>query len=194
GEFLGDLKWQDRALILSYAGRVGKHLHAGLGLRYIERRESDPVFGTARGDAFAGDIGLIIRLPSLKNAAFGLSLLNAGSKIRMEGEKKKDDLPRTVRAGVACSGKISEDDSFLLALEISRILSGEWQTGAGIEYSLQKLFFVRTGYFVKEGRLEGLTYGVGARIKAFRIDWANVPSSELIGFERSSRISFSVGF
>ena len=194
GEFLGDLEWQDRALVLTYADSLGKHLKTGIGLRYIERRESDPVFGTSRGDAFAGDLGLIFDFPELKNTVFGMSLLNAGSKIRMEGEKKKDDLPRTFKAGASFSGEVSEYDSFLISLELSRILDGEWQTAAGIEYSLQKFFFVRTGYFSKEGRLDGMTYGVGARFKTFRIDWANVPSGELIGFERSSRISFSVSF
>jgi len=194
GPPIGELKWSDFAFIFSYGRKLFKDFSLGLGLRIIHSRESDPIFGKIQGTAYAGDIGFLYSIPFCRSLSVGGALLNAGTKLQMEGETKKDDLPRTIKAGVSYKRKFSTQDSIIFALDMNKILDDSWRSCLGVEYKLKEMICLRTGYYKKEGNIEGLTYGMGFKIKNFRIDWTNVPVTKMIGYERSNKISITARF
>jgi hypothetical protein len=193
GTSLGDLTWNDTALLLSYGKRISNNLAFGIGTKFIKRLESDPIFGSSEGTTYAFDCGLLISnlLPGL-NA--GASVVNTGSDIQMSGEVKKDVLPQTVRMGLAYKHKIDKDITFTFAHDFNRILSSSWYFGSGLELDFQNIVAFRTGFYKKEGSIEGVTYGFGVKLKQLQIDYSNVPASEMEGFTRNNKLSLSFLF
>jgi len=114
GKTLGNVKWSDWAVTLSYGKEVIRNLSFGLGFRVVQRKESDPIFGTSKGKAYSGDFGFIYEFPFKKGLNLGFSLLNVGNKLQMEGENKKDDLPRTMKLGLSYNR-----DSWVIATDIN---------------------------------------------------------------------------
>jgi hypothetical protein len=186
----GELSWLYSAFIFSFAGKLGDSVSAGASLKLIHDAESDPVFGRNEGNTGALDLGVIYASP-VRGLDLGLALLNSGPPIRMSGETRNDELPLSARCGVAYQGRLDDAHSILLALDLNRILEGGWYAGAGVELSFRDVFSFRTGYFSKEGSIAGLTYGFGFKSGDFRLDYSNVPNSEMLGATRSNKISLS---
>jgi len=193
GETLGEIEWLDYALNLSYARQIVKNFSLGATLKMITRRESDPIFGVTKGKAYAGEFGFIYQFP-LQGLSFGFALLNYGDKLQMQGESRKDDLPQTIRLGLAYKVFRGNFGSLTLSCDNNKILNSKWYTNIGIEYAFGESLFLRSGYLQKEGNIEGITYGAGIRIKNYQIDYANVPASEMIGQRRANKISLVVSF
>jgi len=187
-ESLGNLRWIDWAFTLSYGKEVIRNLSLGLGFKVIQRVESDPIFGTAKGKAYSGDFGFIYEFP-FKGLNLGFSVLNVGNKLQMDREIKKDDLPRTIKSGLSYS-----TDSWVITSDISKILDDKWRINIGAEHKFKDTIFIRLGYYEKAGNLKGLTYGMGIKIKNYQFDWANVPASEMVGYTRDNKVSIIVHF
>ncbi len=100
GESMGDLNWMDKALIASYGRILSKELSVGTSVKFIQRTESDPIFGSSEGSSFAFDLGIMYH-PPFPGIQTGIALLNTGPELRMSGETKKDALPQTTRAGIS---------------------------------------------------------------------------------------------
>ncbi len=192
GKTFGEIKWFDYALTFSYARRVSNRLSLGFNLKTVRRQENDPIFGETKGQSLAGEIGLIYS--ATRNLDFGFSLLNYGEKIQMEREKRKDDLPRTIRVGLAYEWQPNRLDGLTFSLDLNKTLEAKWRKNIGIEYSLERIIFLRTGYLEKTGNILGLTYGLGIKIGNYQLDYANVPASEMIGYTRTNKVSFLVQF
>ncbi len=192
GENIGEIRWLDYALTFSYARKISDYLSFGFNLKIVHREESDPIFGKTAGIAYAGDSGILCT--PLKNLNFAFALLNWGEKIQMEREKRKDDLPRTTRVGLTYQWRLSEADKLIFSLDLNKMLADEWGKNIGIEYTLEKIIFLRAGYLEKTGNVQGLTYGWGIKIGNYQIDYANVPASEMIGYTRTNKISFLAQF
>lgn len=192
GQLIGEIKWSDFAFIFSYGQKLFKGFSLGLGLRIIHTRISDPIFDKILETTYAGDMGFIYNVSFCKGLNLGGALLNAGTKLQLDW--KEDELPRTIRLGASYKRKFSTHDSLIFALDMHKILDDKWRPNIGVEFKLREILFLRTGYYEKEGSIEGLTYGVGVKIKNFQIDWANVPVSEMIGYERSNKISIATRF
>jgi hypothetical protein len=193
GTVLGDLNWMDSAVIISYARPVNSAFSCGISGKIIQRRESDPVFGSSEGTAFAADAGVIWQTP-VKGLQAGCAVLNTGSDLRMSGESKQDVLPRTTRAGIAYERLLDDSAVLTLAGDLSRVLDGGWNGGGGCEIEWGKIVFLRTGYYGKEGNIQGITYGLGVKAGYFRMDYSNVPASELAGYTRNSKIELHIQF
>ncbi len=193
GQTIGELKWLNYALTLSYARRVYAGLSLGLSAKIVQMRESDPIFGGAKGTAYGGDLGLLYATP-LKGLNLGFALLNYGTKLQMEGEKKEDDLPRTIKAGFAYKMDLFGNNYFILSLDENKVLSDKWRLNIGSEVAFFELVFVRFGYYEKEGNVAGTTYGVGVKFKNYEFDFTNIPISTMIGYERSNKISLTFSF
>lgn len=188
-ESIGELKWFDWSAALSYGRNVTGDISAGAGVKIIQRVEDDPVFGGTTGTAYACDLGLIYDYPRLEGLSFGAALLNLGTKIQLNDEWRKDDLPRTFRVGAAYS-----TGYLTFAADFNSILSEEKWYNMGGEYEPSQNLFLRAGYFNKTGNLQGLTYGIGTVFGNFEVGWANVPSGGLIGSERENRVSLIISF
>jgi len=189
GKTLGNLRWTDWALTLSYGKEVIRNFSFGLGFKVIQRIESNPIFGTSKGKAYSGDLGFIYEFPFTKGLNLGFSLLNVGNKLQMEGENKKDDLPRTIKLGLSYNR-----DSWVIASEIDKILDDQWRIRIGAEHKFKDTIFIRAGYYEKAGNVRGETYGIGIKLKNYQFDWANVPSGEMVGYTRDNKISIIVHF
>jgi hypothetical protein len=193
GTVLGDLNWMDSAVSVSYARAVNSMLSCGIGGKIIQRRESNPIFGSSEGTAFSVDAGVICRTP-VKGLQAGAAVLNTGSDLRMSGEVKSDVLPRTTRIGVAYERPLDDRITLILASDLHRILDGGWYSGFGLEAGLGKTVFLRTGYSRKEGNIEGISYGIGIKRGNFRVDYSNVPASELVGYTRNNKLELHIQF
>jgi len=189
GESLGSLRWTDWAVTLSCGKEVIRNLSAGLGFKVIQRIESDPIFGTTSGTAYSGDFGFIYEFPFKKGLNLGFSLLNAGSKLQMEGEIKKDDLPRTMKLGLSYNR-----DSWVITSDINKVLDDRWRIHIGGEHKFKDTILIRVGYYEKAGNVRGETYGIGIKLKNYQFDWANVPSGEMVGYTRDNKISIIIHF
>ncbi|HCJ66027.1 MAG TPA: hypothetical protein DHV62_01545, partial [Elusimicrobia bacterium] len=192
GKTFGEIKWFDYALTFSYARKVFNRLSLGFNLKTVRRQENDPIFGETKGDAYAGEIGLLYS--AMRNLNFGFSLLNFGEKIQMEREKKRDDLPRTIRVGLAYEWQPNSADGLIFFLDLNKTLDAKWRKNIGIEYSLEGIIFLRAGYLEKTGNILGLTYGLGIKIGNYQLDYANIPASEMIGYNRTNKFSFLIRF
>jgi len=189
GKTLGNVKWSDWAVTLSYGKEVIRNLSFGLGFRVVQRKESDPIFGTSKGKAYSGDFGFIYEFPFKKGLNLGFSALNIGSKLQMEGEIKKDDLPRTMKLGLSYNR-----DSWVIATDINKVLDDQWRIHIGGEHKFKDNIFIRFGYYEKAGNVKGATYGIGIKLKNYQFDWANVPASEMIGYTRDNKVSIIIHF
>ena len=189
GKTLGNVKWSDWAVTLSYGKEVIRNLSFGLGFKVIQRKESDPIFGRNKGRAYSGDFGFIYEFPFTKGLNLGFSALNVGNKLQMEGENKKDDLPRTMKLGLSYNR-----DSWVIATDINKVLDDQWRIHIGGEHKFKDNIFIRFGYYEKAGNVKGATYGIGIKLKNYQFDWANVPSGEMIGYSRDNKISIIIHF
>jgi hypothetical protein len=183
----------DGALTLSFSRRITSALSGGISTKMIQRLESDPVFGKSEGTAYAVDLGFIYETP-VRGLQAGCALLNTGTELRMSGEVKKDALPQTARVGLAYEYPLQKEVSLLLATDLSRILDGGWHPGFGAELDLNRIVSLRTGFYQKEGNISGSTYGLGVSVNNFRIDYSNVPASEMVGYTRNNKVSVTVQF
>jgi hypothetical protein len=188
-ETLGNINWLDWALTFSWGKMVSDDLSAGTGIKVIQKRESDPIFGNTTGTAYALDLGLIYEYPYLDKLTMGISLLNLGGKIHMEGEQRKDDLPATLKLGLAYNKY-----PFLFTFDLNKIIREDWSGRLGLEYDLGENLFLRAGYFRKAGNINGITYGIGGQIENIEFGWANIPSGELVGYTRQNRVSMIIRF
>lgn len=189
GKTLGNLRWTDWAFALSYGKEVMGGLSLGLAFKVIQRIESDPIFGTTKGTAYSGDFGLIYEFPFAKGLNLGSSLLNVGNRLQMEGEIKKDDLPRTTRLGLSYN-----KGPWIITSDINKVLDDRWRIHIGGEHKFKDTIFLRFGYYEKAGNVRGATYGMGIKLKNYQFDWANVPASEMIGYTRDNKISLIIHF
>lgn len=189
GNTLGNLRWTDWAFALSYGKEVIRSLSFGLGLKVIQRIESDPIFGTTKGTAYSGDFGFIYEFPFAQGLNLGFSFLNVGNKLQMKGEIKKDDLPRTMKLGLSYNR-----GPWIIAGDINKILNDRWRIHIGGEHKFKDTIFLRFGYYEKDGNVRGATYGMGIKLKNYQFDWANVPAGEMIGYTRDNKISVIVHF
>jgi len=85
-------------------------------------------------------------------------------------------------------------NSLTLTAETNKVLQSKWRTNFGAEIGLLEIVFLRAGFLEKEGNISGMTYGGGIRIGNYRFDYANVPSSKMIGYERIDKISLIFSF
>ncbi len=189
GNTLGNLRWTDWAFALSYGKEFAGNLSLGLAFKVIQRIESDPIFGTTKGTAYSGDFGFIYEFPFARGLNLGFSFLNVGNKLQMEGEVKKDDLPRTLKLGLSYNR-----GPWIIAGDINKILNDRWRVHIGGEHKLKDTIFLRFGYYEKDGNVRGATYGMGIKLKNYQFDWANVPAGEMIGYTRDNKISVIVHF
>lgn len=193
GETIGDLNWRGQVFALSYGRKISDAVSIGGAGKVIQQLESDPIFGKSEGTAYAADAGVICRTP-VKGLSAGFSVLNSGSDLRMSGETRKDALPQTTRIGVAYGSTVDKNFNMTAACDIHRIIDGSWNTGAGLEISHRDALFIRAGYSQKEGNITGNTYGVGFKTGKLRIDYSNVPASEMVGYTRNNKVSLVIMF
>ena len=160
----------DLATGISAAYQVNDALSVGLTAKYI-------VVSLAglSGAALAADIGARY---DLEKVSFGLSAVNLGQNIELDGTSEK--LPAAVRVGFAAK---PFGPSMIASLEVCNPFYGDLSISNGYELSYQDRYYVRAGYSympAQDGREFGqsLSFGVGALMGPAHFDYTFSPDEK----------------
>ena len=125
-----------------------------------------------------------------KNLLIGMSLTNVGTVL---GEDAM--MPLTLKAGAGFKMGLIEGHSIIVALDGVLPADAGLKANLGVEYAINKIFFLRGGYKLNYD-LESLSAGAGFRTNlggaAYELDYAFVPGSDDIG--STHRVSLIVRF
>jgi hypothetical protein len=195
GEVTGEFSGGDFLLGANFAAPVYERLSAGINLKFMTERAAG-----YSAEAMSTDIGFFYRFGD-DLTAVGLSINNLGFVLSgfSSGDvtEHKDDLPLSIRAGVAHS---------LRELPVIASLDAVWPNdndlyvNVGLEvYKLQPLF-LRLGYSTfgenyktesNSSELGGFSFGFGVDVEEFHISYAFVPYLDL---GTSHRVTITKGF
>ncbi|MCL5028188.1 MAG: PorV/PorQ family protein [Bacteroidetes bacterium] len=184
----------DVALGVSYAKKLMDRFSFGATFKYINRR-----IWEMNASAFAMDLGILYQLP-WENIKLGMSILNFGSKLQMQGvdaivfhdldpsmagnndqimadlHTKEWDLPLSLRFGLSYQVIKSGDQEVLLAADYIHPNDNFSSVNVGCEYGFMDHFFARIGYksLGLQDNQEGLSFGGGIKYQFIGIDYAYV--------------------
>ena len=161
GASLGKLEAYDMAFDLSYGHRIYRNLSMGLGIKGVTEKLADI---SAKG--IAGDFGLQLRDDRY---LAGISIMNFGPSLKYENSSSP--LPTAVNAGVMYKPFGS---SVSLMTGASIPFKGEFSFKAGLEYSYNDIFMVRSGYDTHQNYdgKGGISFGAGVNISNHNLDYA----------------------
>jgi hypothetical protein len=194
------------AVDLGYARQLSPYFSLGLAFRYVSAfyAERSELLTISQTSAFAADLGAYYRYPfGAHLLSAGLSLSNIGSKLRV-GQNETVFLPMAMRLGVHYEMNFLEKNALGFGLEGNKSLVPEHNAEAGVfegmmasfgnslstitlgvgaEYTYDRLFMVRAGYFYDDGKHSSrshFSFGVGVHYRALLLDvsyW--LPTSSL---------------
>ena len=168
---------------VSYGRSVTDKLSLGVSVKYATSNIAE----LATASAFAGDIGAMYKIPSVKNLTVGAAVQNIGKTTQFLNNS--DKLPETASVGAVYSYLIGAASSFGLGVNAKRLIpDAVTQTAAGVEYNYS-CFNAQVGY--KFGADDaGLQLVLGlTMLHSFDISYAYTPATYL-----SSANSFSLGY
>jgi len=201
----------DIALGLSYSKKLTDRFAFGATFKYINRR-----IWNMNANAIAMDFGIIYKLP-IENMQLGMSILNFGSKLQIQGSDamvysdiaedvignntqilsqlmtKEWALPLSLRFGLSYKVIDVEQHQLLLASDYIHPNDNFSSINLGGEYGFLNHFFVRVGYksLMLDNAEDGLTYGGGIKYAFFGIDYSYVKMKHLKYVQQFSlKISF----
>lgn len=126
------------------------------------------------GTAFGADLSVAWHGKSFRA---GAALCNAGSRISYGGDSYA--IPMSVKAGAAWESSFGLEAD----IEADYLFSGAFMAGAGLEYSIFDIGFVRAGYHYGD-RTEGLasfvSAGVGVRFAGLSLDFTYITASQTL--------------
>ncbi len=184
----------DIAIGVTYAKKLTDRFSFGATFKYINRR-----IWEMNASAIAMDFGIFYQLP-WKNVYMGISILNFGSKLQMQGVDavvytdlnqsmagnndqimanlytKQWDLPISFRFGISYKAIHSEYNSLIIAADFIHPNDNFASINVGGEYGFMDHFFLRAGYKsigIANSQV-GLTYGGGVKYQMIRFDYSYV--------------------
>jgi len=140
--------------------------------------------------------------------AFGVDISNIGSKISYSTDEQAQFLPANLKVGIANTLNLDELNQFTFAIDLNKLLvpssgnsdvsvpAGVFQSfsdvslsdefkeiyySAGLEYSYNQLFSLRTGYYYQDPSKGGrnyLTLGVGVKYQQYGFDFSYLAASQ----------------
>jgi hypothetical protein len=151
------------ALGVSYGRKLsfcGREINAGATLKYV----SSTLVEYKTATAIAADFGALY---SFENAPVtcGLSFLNIGTPLKYISEG--DPLPASARL----SGRYQFENYFVITDASYLIFDKVVVPSVGVEYALKNIAALRCGYKFNSD-VEGLSFGVGSRVKNFGINYS----------------------
>jgi hypothetical protein len=189
------------ALDVSYSRRLGKHLSGGITLRYASGLKVEST-GSSGGvlrpsPAFAGDVAFFYTRPieafdKETNLAFGTSVSNLGSKVKLSGDNEMF-LPMNWRLGTTWGISLDKNNAFAASFDVNKSLvplsyqknitvfeaisksfdnARDFIWSTGVEYSFMQSAMLRVGYHnSKSSRgYKYFTLGAGLAYRSFRFD------------------------
>ncbi len=174
-------------LLLSYARKLSSSISWGASFKFIQAK-----LWRKTGQAYAVDLGGLYQNPN-KKLTIGLSLLNTGTKLKMEDREQADPLPQNLKLGISYKILSSNPHSLILGFDIDKPTTSEASAALsiGTEYWYRGLIAFRLGYLNKERNVKGMIQGIGISYRGSQVDFANVPWGEL---GHVQRISLTIKF
>lgn len=151
----------DMLLQIAYAKKITEKTVVGLSAGYL----ADTIKNSTE-TAFHSNIGMIVSLSPF--SSFGIALQNIGFPL------EKDPLPLTGKVGFS-----TRIGPFLFAFDTVFPNDNDAYFCTGLEFSLSRSFFLRTGYRSGKDEGSGISAGLGLNFKETSLDWAYVPYGEL---------------
>lgn len=157
----------------------------GLSLAVTGKVMNSSISEGLSGTAFGADISVSWQRRSV---SAGAALCNAGTRISYGGDSSYS-LPMLVKAGAAWKSGFG----LTVNAEADYLFSGAFMAGAGLEYSICDIGFVRAGYHYGD-RSEGLSSfasaGIGIRLAGFSLDATWLTGSETL----KNTLMFGIGY
>jgi hypothetical protein len=160
----GSVDVSSSALGFQIARPLGRYVATGLGVKYVSER-----LGGVSGSGTTFDAGL-----SLRSGMFGLGVVAQNALGSMTYEAASYPFPSNVGVGVSLTHPTS---GLRLALDANFPAAYYPDVRGGIEWLWKDCFALRTGYRAELGAalgdpLAGPTFGMGAGVNGFWIDYA----------------------
>lgn len=165
--------------MVSYGRSILDKANIGTSIKLFQEK-----IGNEQASSYAIDIGGLYRLDKV---SFGLGCRNLGMKLKYIDEEIQ--LPVTAQAGVSYRPIGSQ---LILGLDlVHQIYEERMSLGIGVEYWIQQMVALRTGYHYQMrddelSALNGLGAGIGMKHRQFGIDYGYEPSAELGDIHRIS--------
>jgi len=227
GTPIGTCSSKDQSVNISIAAGTTFKDRIGIGVGCSVKPitlQVGPAWGTIENELdnvnkIAFDLGMIIKMDLFREKGFlvspsiGLSYLNLGGDIEFSAYDRSIPLSKELRLGfglyMESPSLESMDEAFKHKLPICTFTfnydnaddrvypDSENRRGYGIEVSLFRLFFLRTGHYENNnGNVEGDTFGYGLGFEKkwgrARFDYASVPQAS--DLKKTSKYGFSLGF
>lgn len=176
----GTFRPTNYALTFAYAAEANEVFSYGVAVKYIKEK-----IQSYSGNTFALDAGVTYR-PDDSGWHYGAALLNLGAGLKLDQES--DPLPLTLKLAAAYDWK---EIPLVAAFDLYTIKHEDPEYHVGLQYTIQKLVAVRTGYNSGYDAGSGFTFGLGLRQENYGVDYAYIPSDDL---GDSHRFSFQLNF
>lgn len=175
----------DFALTGAYARRLTDELDAGVSVKYLHEKIDDEL---ARGVAV--DLGVIYDCPRVSGLALGLAVQNLGPQ--MSFIEENFDLPVQYKAGAAYVTDVETFKGDLLVTgDVIVPDAGDMKTHFGLEYEYDDMVALRVGYRGGWDN-QNISFGLGAKVKGMRIDYAYVPFYSDLGDTHRVSLGFTL--
>ena len=163
---IGEFTSKDYSAGVSFAMEYKKKYQLGASLKYINSKISD-----AKADGIAMDFGWIGNCQvSEIPLNLGFVIQNLGQRLKYDVEK--EELPLTVKFGIANSFDITQFVSINTSVDNIIIENDGYKICAGIEFEFSNNYFIRAGYNDFNEISSGLTFGLGANLSKLSIDYS----------------------
>ncbi len=139
----------------SYARFFTDKFSAGVTLNYLHMGLAETAVNTG-----SLDFGIMYRI-GIRDLKLGMTIQNLGGKFQFDERDSK--LPMTFKVGASFNAFKNENQALLVALEFAHPADNLEHANAGLEYVLNNMFFVRTGYHINYDT-DGWAFGFGAAI------------------------------
>jgi len=199
----------DLAVGVAYAKKITDRFSFGGTFKYIDRR-----IWQMSASAIAVDLGILYELP-WRNIKFGMSILNFGSKLQMQGvdaivthdldpsmagnndqiladlHTGEWNLPLSLRIGLSYQVIQTADHEILLAADYLHPNDNFSSVNFGIEYGFINHFFIRAGYKALglTDSMEHLSLGGGIKYRFISIDYSYV-QHQYLGLMQQFTVDF----
>ena len=140
---------------MSYARFFTDKFSAGFTLNYLHMGLAEAAVNTA-----AFDFGIMYRI-GIKDLKLGMTIQNLGGNFKYDERESK--LPVAFKVGASFNAWKNERQQLAVAAEFQHPSDNLERSNVGIEYSLNRQFFLRTGYHINYDT-DGAAFGVGAAL------------------------------
>jgi Type IX secretion system protein PorV len=140
---------------LSYARFFTDKFSAGFTLNYLHMGLAETAVNTS-----SFDFGIMYRI-GIKDLKMGMTIQHLGGKYTFDERESK--LPMSFKMGASFNAFRNEKQRLGVSLEFAHPSDNVEHANAGLEYALNNMFFLRTGYHINYDT-DGLAFGFGAAI------------------------------